>query len=178
MCTPSAFPSSGKRALIPADDPQPSGPPQPLSLRNLGQPSWRRWFEARLRAVGLPVLLLLLVFLAAPAVVRSHEPGASLQAGDRLQSGFQLFEAHCVGCHLNGGNVIRRGRTLKLAALERAGLADPEAIARIAAGGVGQMAGYGAALGEDGAQLVADWVWLQARTGWLRPPRMEPIPSA
>lgn len=80
--------------------------------------------------------------------------------------GAQLFQQHCAGCHVNGGNIIRRGKTLKLAALERQGLASPEAIAAIAAAGVGQMSGYAAVLGDDGAQQVAAWVWQQAQAGW------------
>lgn len=93
-----------------------------------------------------------------------------------LQAGGRLFEAHCVGCHVGGGNVIRRGRTLKQAALEKAGLASPEAIARVAADGLGQMSGYGSVLGEEGARQVGAWVWLQARRGWPRPPALEPLP--
>ena len=81
-------------------------------------------------------------------------------------SGAQLFEAHCVGCHLHGGNIIRRGKTLKLAALQRQGIANPEAIAQIAAAGIGQMGGYGEALGPGGAEAVAAWVWQQAEAGW------------
>jgi len=80
--------------------------------------------------------------------------------------GAQLFTQHCAGCHVNGGNIIRRGRTLKLAALERQGLASSEAIARIASGGLGQMSGYGEQLGENGAAEVAEWVWQQAQLGW------------
>ena len=80
--------------------------------------------------------------------------------------GFQLFELHCAGCHLNGGNIIRRGKTLKLAALERQGVASKEAIAAIAAQGQGQMSGYAEALGEDGIQQVAEWVWQQSQAGW------------
>jgi cytochrome c6 len=80
--------------------------------------------------------------------------------------GGQLFEAHCAGCHIHGGNIIRRGKTLKLAALERQGVASPQAIALIAAAGVGQMGGYGGVLGEEGVQAVADWVWAQAQAGW------------
>lgn len=107
---------------------------------------------------------------AGPERVSFAEDGASLQAGAAL------FEAHCAGCHGGGGNVIRRGRTLRLEALQRAQLADPEAIARVAAAGVGQMSGYGAVLGEEGSRRVAGWVWLQARAGWPRPPRMTPLP--
>ena len=80
--------------------------------------------------------------------------------------GAELFSQHCAGCHLNGGNIIRRGKTLRLAALERQGLASPEAIAAIARNGVGQMSGYGAVLGDAGVEQVADWVWQQAQLGW------------
>ena len=80
--------------------------------------------------------------------------------------GAQLFEMHCAGCHVNGANIIRRGKTLKLAALERQGLASEEAIAAIAAQGQGQMSGYADVLGEDGLQQVAEWVWQQSQAGW------------
>lgn len=80
--------------------------------------------------------------------------------------GAQLFEAHCAGCHVNGGNIVRRGRTLRLAALQRQDLASQEAIARIAAGGIGQMSGYQALLGDAGVEAVASWVWQQAQLGW------------
>ena len=83
--------------------------------------------------------------------------------------GAQLFSQHCAGCHVNGGNIIRRSKTLKLAALERQGVASPEAIARIASEGVGQMSGYGDRLGADGALEVADWIWQQAELGWPKP---------
>ncbi|MEA5415028.1 c-type cytochrome [Synechococcus sp. BA-132 BA5] len=85
-----------------------------------------------------------------------------------LEVGGRLFEAHCAGCHVQGGNILRRGKTLKLAALERNGAANPEVIATIAAAGVGQMGGYGEALGEGGAEAVAAWVWQQAQAGWPR----------
>jgi cytochrome c6 len=85
-----------------------------------------------------------------------------------LDAGSSLFGAHCAGCHLQGGNIIRRGKTLKLAALERNGIASPEAIAAIAAGGIGQMGGYAQTLGEGGPEAVAAWVWQQALDGWPR----------
>jgi len=82
------------------------------------------------------------------------------------ERGAALFAQHCAGCHLNGGNVIRRGKTLKLAALRRAGLEGPEAVARVAALGQGQMGGYAEALGTDGAEAVGAWVWSQALADW------------
>lgn len=112
---------------------------------------------ALLRRALLPlalVLVALLVFWPQPALASGH--------------GALLFENHCAGCHLNGGNIIRRGKTLKLAALERQGLASPEAIAQVAAAGIGQMSGYGAALGNGGPEAVAAYVWQQAQVGWPR----------
>ena len=126
-----------------------------------------------LQARVLGMLLILLTMLTPVSGAAAADPGGE---SIRLKAGAQLFEAHCIGCHVGGGNVIRRGRTLKQAALERAGLADPEAIARIAAAGIGQMSGYGAVLGEEGAAVVGEWVWLQARAGWPRSPQMEPLP--
>lgn len=105
-----------------------------------------------LKAMAL-VLVALLVLWPRPALALS---------------GAELFENHCAGCHVNGGNIIRRGKTLKLAALERQGLASAEAIAQVAAAGRGQMGGYGAVLGEGGPEAVADYVWQQAQNGWPR----------
>ena len=85
-----------------------------------------------------------------------------------LTEGSALFDLHCAACHPHGGNIIRRGRTLKLAALERRDIASPEAIAAIARNGIGQMGGYGTELGESGDQLVAEWIWLQAQKAWIQ----------
>lgn len=101
---------------------------------------------------------------AAPRALDAAEPTATAAS---LARGAQLFEAHCVGCHVGGGNIIRRGRTLKLQALQRNSLDSATAIARVAAQGQGQMSGYREALGGDGgAEDVAAWVWQQALRGW------------
>ena len=83
-------------------------------------------------------------------------------------SGAQLFDLHCAGCHPNGGNIIRRGRTLKLKALEKRELNNAQAIAQIAREGVGQMSGYADVLGEGNDVLVADWIWQQAQNAWIQ----------
>jgi cytochrome c6 len=106
--------------------------------------------------------LRLLCSLLAALVVGLALPGPLQAAAD----GGRLFDAHCAGCHVNGGNIIRRGKTLRMAALERQGVASEAAIAAIAAGGVGQMSGYGGVLGEDGVAAVAAWVWQQAQADW------------
>ena len=86
-------------------------------------------------------------------------------------SGAVLFSQHCAGCHVNGGNVIRRGKTLRLAALRRAGLESAEDLARVASVGQGQMGGYGEVLGPGGPEAVGGWVWRQALADW---PKSEP----
>ncbi|MEB3184290.1 MAG: c-type cytochrome [Cyanobacteriota bacterium] len=110
-------------------------------------------------------LLSLLLCLAAALLVLWPQPAWAAAAE---VSGAQLFDNHCAGCHINGGNIIRRGKTLKLAALQRNGIDGPEDIAAIAAGGIGQMGGYAAVLGEGGPAAVGLWVWQQAEAGWPR----------
>ena len=83
-------------------------------------------------------------------------------------TGESLFKEHCAGCHINGGNIIRRNKTLRLKALERYGLDNPEAIARVAREGIGQMSGYENVLSEGGDQLVAIWIWAQAQKAWIQ----------
>jgi cytochrome c6 len=102
------------------------------------------------------LLAALLVGLAMPGPLQAAADGA------------RLFETNCAGCHVNGGNIIRRGKTLRMAALERQGVASEAAIAAIAAGGVGQMSGYAGVLGDDGVAAVAAWVWQQAQADWPR----------
>jgi cytochrome c6 len=94
-------------------------------------------------------------------------PGPAFAEGP---DGAALFEAHCAGCHVHGGNIIRRGRTLKLNALERQGITSPAAIATIATQGIGQMGGYGQVLGPGGPDQVAAYVWQQALAGWTSQP--------
>lgn len=111
--------------------------------------------------------MLLTAVLAVMGLGLLHAPAPALAALAPEQSaGAGLFEQHCVGCHVNGGNIIRRGKTLRMAALERNGINGPEQIAAIAAGGLGQMSAYGAVLGEGGPQAVAAYVWQQAQLDW------------
>lgn len=137
------------------------------------RPSWR-W----LLSLAVALFLVLALILPPPALGSPSPafalagPALALDAGAPdtalVDTGGRLFEAHCVGCHVQGGNVLRRGKTLKLAALQRNRIDNPEAIATIAAAGIGQMGGYGEALGEGGADAVGAWVWQQALDGWPR----------
>ena len=116
--------------------------------------------QTLLRGLGLARLALLAVVMSA--LVISAGPAWADPGAD----GAELLANHCAGCHVNGGNIIRRGKNLHLAALERNGIDAPERIAVIAAAGQGQMSGYGAVLGDGGAEAVAAYVWQQAQLDW------------
>ncbi|MFM1799286.1 MAG: hypothetical protein RLZZ117_1564 [Cyanobacteriota bacterium] len=121
-------------------------------------PRWRRWVQ-----VFLALLLGCWILWPRPAFGVDALTNPPSAPADR---GASLFAQHCAGCHVNGGNVIRRGKTLRLAALRRAGLEGPEAIAKVASLGQGQMGGYAEVLGEGGADAVGTWVWSQALADW------------
>ena len=121
-------------------------------------PRSRFWILA-----ALALVLGWLILSPRPALGANLSPGPSAIA---QPSGAVLFAQHCAGCHVNGGNVIRRGKTLRLGALRRAGLEGPDAVARVASAGQGQMGGYGKVLGPGGAEAVGDWVWQQALADW------------
>jgi cytochrome c6 len=119
-----------------------------------------RSIARRLLSLALWLSLSLPLLWPQPSWAASPEAAGS--------SGAQLFGQHCAGCHVNGGNIIRRSKTLKLAALQKAGLTTPQAIAAVAANGVGQMSGYAQVLGKGGPEAVGNYVWQQAQAGWPR----------
>ena len=137
-------------------------------------PGPKRFPKAALILGWLLLLLGLLhwLFQPLPAWGLSQElqelQVAVLASPAQLAEGGRLFANTCAGCHLNGGNIVRRDRTLKLKALQRRGIDGPEAIARIAAEGIGRMDGYAKVLGPDGPEKVGAWVWKQALENWPR----------
>lgn len=78
----------------------------------------------------------------------------------------QVFETHCSGCHINGGNIVRRGKTLKLKALEKNQVDSFDAIVQLVRYGKGNMSAYQDRLTEDEIQSVAAYVLEQAKAGW------------
>ena len=82
--------------------------------------------------------------------------------------GANLFKHNCAGCHINGGNIIRRSKNLKISSLKRNGIDNPEAIAKIARQGIGIMSGYEDQLEGNSDQIVANWIWEQAQKAWVQ----------
>ncbi len=82
--------------------------------------------------------------------------------------GEELFINHCSGCHINGGNIIRRSKTLKIKDLQKRSLDNTESIAEIAREGIGIMSGYKEVLNEGEDLIVAKWILQQAQKAWTQ----------
>ena len=81
-------------------------------------------------------------------------------------SGSAIFTAHCVGCHVNGGNIIRRGKNLKMKALKRNQLDSTEAIVSLVTNGKGVMPAYSDRLSTAEITAVSNYVLEQAANDW------------
>lgn len=78
----------------------------------------------------------------------------------------KIFAANCAGCHANGGNIVRRGKNLKLKALEKNGVDNVDAIAQLVTNGKNNMSAYQDRLTTSEIQAVSAYVLEQAKTGW------------
>lgn len=83
-----------------------------------------------------------------------------------LEQGAKIFEANCAGCHLHGGNIIRRGKNLKQKTLQKNKLDTPEAIAQLVTNGKNNMPAYRDRLSQVEIDAVANYVLQQAEAGW------------
>lgn len=104
-------------------------------------------------------IALLLVSITLPALADSLTASAQPAA---------LFEVHCAGCHLNGGNIIRRGKNLKLKALTQNKVDTVGAIATLITNGKNNMSAYRDKLSASEIQALAKYVLSQAQNGWRK----------
>ena len=109
----------------------------------------KRWLIA-----GLGILMVWAIAFTSPVLAADTANGA------------KLFEIHCVGCHVNGGNIIRRNKTLKLKALERNKVNTIDAIATLVANGKANMSAYKDRLSAAEIDDVSAYVLEQANKGW------------
>lgn len=92
--------------------------------------------------------------------------GSVAHAASNLELGEQVFQAQCAGCHVGGGNIIRRGKNLQLKALEKNHVDSMETIEALVIEGKGNMSAYGDKLSADEIHAVAEYVLVQAQNGW------------
>jgi cytochrome c6 len=78
----------------------------------------------------------------------------------------EVFSVNCAGCHSNGGNIIRRGKNLKLKALKRYGMDSIANIANLVTNGKNIMPSYKDRLSEQQIMDVSAYVLSQAESDW------------
>jgi cytochrome c6 len=108
----------------------------------------------KLSTFVLLIFLILTISITSPA-----------NAAD-IANGAKIFEANCAGCHINGGNILRWGKNLKMNALKKYNMNSQEAIASIVTNGKNNMSAYKDRLTEQEIQDVANYVLDQAEKNW------------
>jgi cytochrome c6 len=83
-----------------------------------------------------------------------------------IANGEQIFSTQCAGCHINGGNIVRRNKTLKKKALNKYKMDSMEAIISIVTNGKNNMSAYKDRLNEQEIQDVSAYVLEQAAKDW------------
>lgn len=105
-------------------------------------------------------LLIMLITLSVLTITFT-----SPAAADTI-NGAKIFSVECAGCHVNGGNIIRRGKNLKLKALKRNHVDSLEEIASLVSNGKNIMSAYKDKLSEQQIQDVSAYVLEQAAKDW------------
>ena len=85
-----------------------------------------------------------------------------------LDRGAAVFKANCAGCHVKGGNIVRRGKNLKSKALHRNKVDTHEAVVSLVTNGKGIMSAYGDKLTPEQIADVSAYVLQRAETGWKK----------
>ena len=83
-----------------------------------------------------------------------------------LDRGAEVFKANCAGCHAKGGNIVRRGKNLRLRALHKNKVDTEEAIALLVRNGKNNMSAYGDKLSTEEIADVAAYVLQRAEEKW------------
>lgn len=81
-------------------------------------------------------------------------------------NGEKIFSVQCAGCHINGSNIVRRGKNLKLKALKKYHMDSIETISSVVANGKNNMSAYKERLTLEEIQDVSAYVLEEAQKGW------------
>lgn len=107
----------------------------------------------------LLILALMLIYLLGFSVTQPV-------FAETMTNGAELFEINCAGCHPNGNNIIRRGKTLKQKALQRNGMDSLDAIATLVSNGKNNMSAFKDRLTTEQIEAVSLYVLSQAEKDW------------
>ena len=110
--------------------------------------------------------LFVLSLITLIIIFQTSLQGRYLLASD-VKGGETIFKNVCAGCHVRGGSVVLKGsKSLKLADLEKRGIADVNSIEKIANEGIGYMKGYKHKLKDGEDKILAKWIIQKAEKGW------------
>lgn len=111
-----------------------------------------------LRSLATSLITFLLLFIL--------NTSALADTVTNLDNGAKVFKANCAGCHVNGGNIVRRGKNLKLRALHRHKADTQEAVVSLVTNGKGIMSAYGDKLTPEEIENVSAYVLQRAAENW------------
>jgi len=114
------------------------------------------------KLLGATILILTLVFVE----IGSTPQTALADTTTKPATAAEIFSVNCAGCHINGGNIIRRGKNLKQKALKRYGMDSIANIANLVTNGKNIMPSYKDRLSEQQIIDVAAYVLSQAENDW------------
>jgi cytochrome c6 len=107
------------------------------------------------RCLWVMVLTLTIVFSFSGAVFAAD-----------LNNGATVFTANCASCHVGGGNVINRSKTLAQADLTKYGMNSLEKVIAHVTNGKPPMPSFKTRLTADQIEDVASYVLEKAAGGW------------
>ncbi len=85
---------------------------------------------------------------------------------EKTSDAAQVFSVNCAGCHVGGGNIVRRGKNLKQKALKKYGMDSVDAIAHLVENGKNAMPAYKDRLTNQQIIDVSAYILEQAEKGW------------
>lgn len=100
------------------------------------------------------------------SIALTYSPPAFADTAYNLDRGAAVFKANCAGCHVKGGNIVRRGKNLKPKALHRNKVDTQEAVVSLVTNGKGIMSAYGDKLTSEQIADVSAYVLHRAETDW------------
>jgi cytochrome c6 len=110
--------------------------------------------------------IIFIVLLAIFVLVTAIDAPALADTMAHSNNGAAVFKANCAGCHVKGGNIVRRGKNLKLKALHRNKVDTQAAIATLVTNGKGIMSAYGDKLTTEQIAEVSAYVLKRAEQNW------------
>ena len=110
------------------------------------------------------------IAVIAIAIALFFAPVGAVNAAteSNLDNGSAIFKANCAGCHINGGNIVRRGKNLKLKTLHKRKVDTEDAIATLVTNGKGLMSAYGDKLTPEEIANVSAYVLQRAEENWKK----------